>query len=187
MINLLPPDNRRQLRAARSNLLLVRYNVGLTLAAAFLGLVTLAIYFILSGMQQAAEQNIASNQAKVSNFSTVQAEADAYQKSLTEAKSLFDEEIQYSKLYLEIANTLPSGTALDTLELDASTLGTPLELPVKIRGEQQAQALLSAFQSSALFNNTASYGTLSMNTGDDNATYPYIITVKVTINKGAIK
>jgi Tfp pilus assembly protein PilN len=186
MINLLPPDDRRQLQAARSNLLLLRYNVGLVFAAIFLGLATLAIYFILTSMHQAAEKNIADNQAKVSNFSTVRAQEESYRKNLTDAKALFDEEIQYSKLYLDIARALPEGTALQSLDLNPAMLGTPQELPVKIRGEKQAEALLTALQSSALFNNAATYGTLTMNTEDDKATYPYIITVNVTLNKGAL-
>lgn len=187
MINLLPHDDRRQLRAARTNVLLLRYSIGLVFASIFVGLTTVVMYLLLTSLKQSAESVITSNQSKVANFSTVQAQADEYRKNLAAAKTVFDAEIQYSRLYLEISHALPAGTALDVLDLNTSSIGKPIQLPVKIQGEQQAGALLTSFRGSAVFNNTASYGTLTMNTGEDNDKYPYILTVNVTINKGAVK
>ena len=187
MINLLPIDDRRQLQAARTNVLLLRYSIGLVLAAVFLGLATIAFYVVLTSMKQSAENVISKNQARVANYSTVQAQADAYKGYLSTAQGIFSQDVNYAKLYLGIARLMPANTALESLTLDGTTLGTPMEIPVKIKGEQQATALVESFRSSPIFNNTASYGTLSMNTGDDKATYPYILTVKVTVNKGALK
>lgn len=187
MINLLPLDQRRQLRAARTNVLLFRYSIGLVFVAVALGLSVAAGYFLLTNEMKTADATIASNQSRVGSLSAVQAQADEYRKNLADAKTLLDSEIQYSKIYLEIAHIMPEGTALDALALDPSKLGAPLVLPVKIKGEQQATSLLNAFRSSALFNNSASYGSLTANSGADSATYPYIISINVTINKGAIQ
>ena len=187
MINLLPLDDRKQLHAARTNVLLLRYSIGLVFAAVFAGLTTVAIYAILTNMKLTAEATITSNQSRASNFSTVQTQADEYRKNLTNAQTVFNEEIQFSKLYLEIAHLLPANTALDSLVLDSSTIDSPMELPVKIKGEAQATALIASFKSSAVFNNEASYGTLALNTADDKEKYPYVLTVNVKINKGALK
>ncbi len=187
MINLLPKEQFRQLRAARSNVLLLRYNIGLSFVALFLGLVIAGIYFFLVNIHQTADATIVENQAKVNDFGTVRSQADEYRANLAKAKELFDKEIRYSKIYLEIARLLPSGTALDTLSLTSETIDQPLTLAVKIRGEDQAISALKSFQSSEMFNKSASYGSLTMNSGDDKGTYPYIITLQVTINKGAIK
>lgn len=187
MINYLPPDQRKQFRAARSNVLLARYNVALALAITFLALAILAVSLLLSSEQKAAEDTIASNQARASNFSDVQARADSFRKDLTDAKTLLDNEISYSKIYLEIATIMPPGTALESLKLSEAEIGKPLSLSVKIRGEQQATSLLAAFKGSELFGNAASYGTLKANTGADSKLYPYIITINVTINKGAVR
>jgi hypothetical protein len=187
MINLLPLDDRKQLRAARTNVLLFRYCIGLVFAAVFVGIATGAIYILMTTMKQSAEVVITDNQAKVANYSTVQAQADDYRKNLSEAQAVFAEEVQFSKLYVELARILPAGTALESLAVEGSSLGTPMELPVKIKGEQQAIDLIAAFKGSAVFSNAASYGTLTMNAGDDKAEYPYVLSVNVTVNKGALK
>lgn len=187
MINLLPTEQQRQLQAARTNVLLFRYSIGMIFAAVFLALAVLAAFLLLTTMKQGAEVTISNNQARVGNFGTVQVQADSYRKDLSDAKSLFDSEIQYSKLYLAIAQVIPAGTALENLALNPTTVGAPQTIPVKIKGETQASDLLSAFQHAPIFNNSASFGKLTMNTGDDSFTYPYIITINVTINKEAIK
>lgn len=187
MINLLPTDYLRQLRAARTNVLLLRYSIGMMLVAVSLGLATLAVFMLMSTLKTTAESTIASNQARVSNFASVQSQADSYRQDLSNAKLLLDNEIRYSKIYLEVARIMPTGTALETLNLNPSNIGAPLSLPIKIMGEKQATSLLSAFRSSAIFSNSASYGALTPNAGSDSGTYPYIITINVTINKGAIK
>jgi hypothetical protein len=187
MINLLPADYLRQLRAARTNVLLLRYSIGLILVAISLALATLAVFMLLGSLKTAAQNTIASNQAKVGNFTSVQSQADAYRQDLSDAKLLLDNEILYSKIYLEIARIMPAGTALQSLDLNPSNIGTPLSLPVKIVGERQATSLLSAFRSSAIFSKSASYGALTPNMGTDSTAYPYIITINVTIDKGAIK
>ncbi|MET0980300.1 MAG: hypothetical protein ABWX90_03530 [Candidatus Saccharimonadales bacterium] len=187
MINLLPKDQQRQLRAARTNVLLFRYSIGMILAVVFIALAALAAFVLLNNMKQAAESTIESNRAKVGNFGTIQSQADSYRKDLLDAKTLFDSQIQYSKIYLEIARVMPAGTALDSLDLSPTSIGTPLTLPVKIKGESQAADLLTAFQRAAIFNNTASFGALTINTGEDSEAYPYVITINVTINKEAVK
>lgn len=187
MINLLPRDQQRQLRAARTNVLLFRYGIGLAFATVALGASVLTGFVLLSTEMKNAENTIASNQARVGNFSSVQIQADDYRKNLAEAKTLLDGEIQYSKIYLELARVMPEGTALESLNLDPAKIGTPLTLPVKIKGEAQATSLLTAFRGSSLFNNSASYGSLTANSGADSGVYPYIITINVTINKGAIQ
>jgi Tfp pilus assembly protein PilN len=187
MINLLPKDQQRQLYAARTNVILLRYTVGAIFAAVFLGLAISVAFLLLTSMKQAAEKTISSNQTQVGNFGAVQAQANSYRKDLSDAKSLFDTQIQYSKIYLEIARVMPAGTALESLNLTPESIGKPLTLSVKIKGERQASSLLSAFQRAAIFSNTASFGALTINTGDDSMTYPYAIIINVTINKEAIK
>jgi hypothetical protein len=187
MINLLPMEQQRQLRAARTNVLLFRYSIGMVLVAAFLGLAVLITFVLLTNMKQAAEKTITDNQSRAGNFSNVQAQADSYRQDLADAKALFDSEVQYSKLYLQIAQTMPAGTALENLALSPTTLGTPQTIPVKIKGEAQAGILLSTFQNAEIFNKSASFGKLTMNTGSDSGVYPYVITINTTINKEAIK
>lgn len=187
MINYLPAEQQKQLRAARSNVLLVRYNIGLIFAAAFLSLAILTIFLLLTNEKKNAEDTIVSNQARVGNFSAVQTQADSFRKNLTDAKTLFDNETDYSKIYLEISRLIPSGAILDSLKLDQAQIGQPMTLSMKIKGEQQATSLLNAFKGSAMFGNAATYESLSANAGTDSGTYPYVIAINVTINKSEVK
>lgn len=187
MINYLPADQKKQLRAARTNVLLFRYNVALIFAVGFLAIAMATVTVLLSNEKKAAEDTIAANQAQAGNFATVQTHADSFRKDLTDAKLIFDGEISYSSLYLEISRLVPSGVTLDTLKLDPSQIGTPITLTAKIKGEQQAIDLLDRFKGSPLFGNAATYGALAANTGADAGAYPYILPINVTINKEAIK
>lgn len=185
MINYLPKDQKKQLRAARTNVLLFRYNIGLIFAVGFLAIGITAVMLILSNEKAVAENTIASNQAQAGNFTSIQGRADSFRKDLNDAKSVFGSEIRYSSLYLEISRLIPAGAALESLRLDPTQIGSPITLSVKIKGEKQAVNLLESFKNSPVFGNTATYGSLSANTGDDAGAYPYILPINVTINKDA--
>lgn len=184
MINLLPDAQKRQLRAARSNVLLVRYIIALIFILAFLGVALFATHLILTSLKNEAEADIAANQAKVSGFGTVQANAAQFRGALTKAKTLLDNEVDYAKVITETAQLLPTGTALDSLQLDQTSFGKPIVLSIQIKGQDQAVALRNAFLSSPLYSNV-SFGTLSINNGADANTYPYTIDLNVTLNKAA--
>lgn len=140
--------------------------------------------FLLTSAKSAAETNISENQAKVADFNTVQAQATQFRSSLSKAKGLLDSATKYSKVIVATANLLPSGTAIDKLQLDNTSFGKAMVFIVKVQGESQALALRSAFQSSPLYSNV-SYGKLSTNSDNDSSTYPYTIELNATLNKGA--
>lgn len=182
MINLLPAERKRQILAARSNVLLTRYTLAMLAVVAILAVAIFVVNFLLTINKHDAEQTVTDNQAKVTNFAAVQSAASQFRTSLAKAKTLLDSEIDYAKVITETANLLPAGTALDELNLTAASFNTPITLSVKVKGEDQALALRNSFQSSLLYSNV-SYGKLSTNTGDDAATYPYKIDLNVTLNK----
>ena len=89
MINLLPHEEKRQLRAARSNTLLVRYNILLIAAVGVLTLAVAVTFFYLTTTKTAAENSINHNTAKVSSFSSVVAEATHFKSDLAIAKLVY--------------------------------------------------------------------------------------------------
>ena len=103
MINLLPPEEKRQLRAARSNTLLIRYNILLLGVVAFMGISIAVTYVFLSASQQTAKQTIAENDAKVKQFNPIKEQAELFRQHLTTAKQILDNEITYSKAVVAIA------------------------------------------------------------------------------------
>ena len=183
MINLLPPEEKRQLRAARTNWLLMRYNLLLIGAVIFLALAIGVAYVYLTAAKANAETVITENKAKVVDFTEVQAEADAFRSNLTTAKQILDNEVVYTKVMLAIAALMPSGTVLDKLNLDSQTFGTQTTLAARTSNYENALKLKEAFQKSPLFTDVHFQ---SINSGGV-APYPLMVNLNVTIKKDAAK
>lgn len=182
MINLLPPESRRELRAARSNTLLARYNIFLVGALVFMLLAIGFVYFYLNTTKASAEQAITESKAKVAGYATVEAQAEEFNTNLRIAKQILDQEVHYSKVVLEIASLMPTGTVLDNLALDSATFGTQTTLNAKAKSYERALALKDSFQSSDLFSDVHFQ---SIAGGEGN--YPVAVSLNVTIKKDAAR
>ncbi len=181
MINLLPPEEKRQLRAARSNTLLIRYNIFLVVAVATLALAVVITYVYLSASKASAQQTINDNNAKVASYADVQTEANQFRSNLSIAKQILDHEVTYTKVILQIANLLPNGVVLNNLNLDAQTFGTETVLVAKAKDYASALALKTSFEKSSLFTNVH----FQSITGGDAGPYPFSVSLAVTIKKDA--
>ncbi|HEX7483867.1 MAG TPA: hypothetical protein VF281_01815 [Candidatus Saccharimonadales bacterium] len=180
MINLLPPDERRQLAASRTNTLLLRYNFFMLGALGFIGLAIGVTYVYLTNTQAAAEQKIAENESSVSNYKEVQAQETAFKSNLATAKQILNKEIVYSKAILSIANMLPAGVVMQSLNLNAQTFGTQTSLIFQTKTVDDTLALKGIFERSSLFTNVH-FENISTTTGSPE--YPVSVTLNVTINK----
>jgi Tfp pilus assembly protein PilN len=185
MINLLPNEEKRQLQAARTNTLLIRYNVALAAAVVFLGMALGFVYVYLGGAKTSAEQTINENKQKATGYAAIESQAQLFRNNLTIAKQILDNEVTYTKVILAIANILPAGTTLDKLSLDSSTFGTPTVISAQAKSYESALALKNAFQQSPLFSNVH-FQSITSNVGATNG-YPYTVNLDVTIKKDAAK
>ncbi len=71
MINLLPDETKRQLKAARLNTVLIKYIIFLVLAAIFLGAACGISYAVLSNSKDDAEKVISQNQNKLNSDTSI--------------------------------------------------------------------------------------------------------------------
>jgi hypothetical protein len=182
MINLLPDDSKKQITAARSNVILLNYMIVLFLAIVFLTTVTVVVYFILLHTKTNAENLVLQNQSKTSSYNLVQAQAKTLHDSLVASKVIIDEQVTYSKIILGIANAMPDGVVIDTLTLSPTTIGTPTTLQIYAKSNQAALELKSRFQQSSLFSNV-SFTVITTTTGGSTSGYPINATLQLTINK----
>lgn len=182
MINLLPTEQKKQLQAARSNVLLLRYTILTGVTGLFLILGIVAIYYILQNSVNSYDNTIAENRKKVESFKSIETEADSFRSELTRAKGLLDSTVAYSEILVEIARLLPDGSVLSSLTMRSDEFGKEKILSVHVKGESQAIALRNNFQASTFFTGV-SYGKLSVNQGDNASRYPYTIELKVTPTK----
>lgn len=183
MINLLPDSTKREIRAARTNVVLRRYVTVLAAAMIFLATVGYGVYVVLMDTQTSAENTLKDNQAKASSYLTSKNQVASFQASLATAKATLDKEVRYSKVITGIAALMPTGAVLDSLNLSTTSFGTPTTLTVYAKTTTAALAVKDNFQSSPLFSNVAfvSLSSASQQSKD----YPITATLSVTINRGA--
>lgn len=185
MINLLPPEEKRQLRAARTNSLLIRYNFFLLGAVAFLGLAVGITYVYLSNTKASAEQTISQNDAKVVSYAPVAAKAQQFRSNLSVAKQILNQEVAYTNVILAISRLLPGGVILEDLNLDSKTFGTETTLVAQAKDYSSALRLKNSFQNSPLFSNVH-FQSIASNDGQTSG-YPVTVNLNVTIKKEAAK
>lgn len=186
MINLLPHEQKRQLRAARVNTLLLRYNFLLLAAVAFLATAEGFTYFYLANTKVAAEKTITENRAKAVGYIPIENQAQLFRSNLSTAKQILDREVTYTKVILEISKLLPSGVVLDTLNLDSQTFGTQTVLTAQAKNYTSALALKDSLGKSTLFSNVHFQSVANSET-PKNPAYPVDVSINVTIKKDAAK
>lgn len=189
MINLLPPDERNQLRAARANTLLLRYNIIMVGILVFMVIALATVYFYLASAKAHADSVVSDNNARVTSYAQVSAQANTFRSSLTDAKAIISKEVLYSKTLLAIAQQLPPGVVMDTLSLDATTFGTPTTLALRAKDHAAALAAKDAFQKSPLFSDVHLVNiALSAAGGSGSAAqHPWTVSLSVVMSKDSAK
>lgn len=184
MINLLPPDSAKQLRAARHNATLLRFVIA---NGVVLGLIVL-VYAIAFGLMKATElSSLASsteNQERIAGFHETEKTAKAYTANLKLAKSIFDSELSHTTALHKIASALPEGTVLTSLTLDASTVSQPTSLVVLAKNQAAALSVKKHLEDAKIASNiTISSITTETASAEANAPasdYPVSINLNLT-------
>ena len=188
MINLLPPQNKKQFIAGRVNTLLMQY-IWITAALfGLLGIISGLTYFMLETTRMNAEQQITENTSRVTNYQQIQQRTAEFQSNLTIAKAILDQQTYYSGALMKIAKYLPSGTVIDKISLDSSTYGTPISLHFLAEDEDTAITLKKARQESNIFSDVH-FQTLNLEEngkGANDKVYRVGITMSTTIRKEGI-
>jgi Tfp pilus assembly protein PilN len=149
-------------------------------ALAFLFTALVITYFSLTQAAERADTAKLQNEQKAAGYTETQAAATRLRNDLSSAKTLFDNEILYSKLVTRLSGILPSGTAIDSLQVDSSSFTQPVTLNVQIRDRAAAEALQRNFTSSPYVTGVT-LGSISTNTGG--SSYPYSVELQFTFNR----
>lgn len=184
MINLLPDNTKQQLKAARVNVILLRYTFIIALAFAFIVLVFIGSHFLLSLSKSSSEELIASNDTKAQAFSQTQAEIAALSGNLSVAKSVLDQQVDTAKLLRALGQVMPAGTVLESIALNETAYnGAPLNLKVYAASTDATVGLRDQFQSNPVFTNV---NLASISESDGIPGYPVSATISLTINRAAL-
>jgi len=185
MINLMPDDIKKEIRSARTNVVLVRYIVVILLAFVFLVLVLMVSYVVLTQTKASAQRVVDSNDTKAEVYSTTKAQVDALSGSLIQTKSILDQEVLYSNVLMNIGQQMPPGTILSSIALNAASFtGAPVTLKAYAKTNDNAVALRQKFQSSPIFSNV-NFASISDSSGIEG--YPISVSITLTITKAATR
>ncbi len=184
MINLLPDIRKDDIKAARANVILLRYMAIIGFAFAFIGGAVYISYSVLQTTMASAEERVALNDTKADVYSATRQEVDELSSKLNDAKSILDQEIRYSQVLIKLGQLTPAGVVLGNLTLDAASFdGNAVELQAYAKSNSEASQLQSQLQSSPLF----SAVTLKSTEGDKGIDgYPVLVTLTVTLNKAGV-
>jgi len=182
MINLLPIDKKAEIRAARTNLILVRYIVILLLATAFVLGSMYVTYRVLGITKTNSEVTIASNDLRADVYSSTKSQVDALSASLAETKVLLDQEVRYSKVFVNIARLMPANTVFGKLSLnDSSFNGAPTVTKVYAKTSADAVTLRQNFEKSPMFSGVSFQTIVESGNGIDG--YPVSVDITFTLTK----
>jgi len=186
MINLLPDETKSEIRAARANVVLLRYNF-LTLATlAALGGLFALFWIILTTTQSNALTTNNDNIAKAASFSKVRSQADEYRSNLKIAGQIIDKDVNYTAAIFAITKLLPQGVVLDNIDLTAASFGQQATFSAHAKTYEQATILKSKFQESKAFTNVyflSLKDEAAEGSGGTGTAYPIAISFSAKLNK----
>lgn len=154
MINLLPDERKRDIQAARMNVVLLRYNLLFLSALGFLIIVCLLFYVILQSSQSNAVNTSNDNSSKAASYAEVRTSADEYRNNLSIASKILDSSVNYTAVVFAITELLPDGVVLDNVNIDASHFGKQTTFSAHAKTYAKATELKERFQKAeSLFSN----------------------------------
>lgn len=183
MINLMPEEAKKEIRSARLNVILGRYIIVILFAFGFLVLLLAGSYIVLTQTKESALRLTDTNSTKADVYSNTKAQVDALSSSLSETKTILNQEILYSNVLMNIGQQMPAGTVLSSIALNAASFtGTPVTLKAYAKTNDDAVALRQKFQSTPIFSNV-NFDSVSDSDGIDG--YPVSISMTLVITRMA--
>lgn len=191
MINLLPPELKKQVRAARHNVILMTYCVVISSSILMVGGI-----FAVGLWADNNDRVLAQNAKDVSTqaagaFTKTRSAAEAFAKDLTAARAILGSNVSFSKLILDIASVIPKGVILNTLSLGttSSNPNAPIDISGRAVSAEAAIHLKNSLEESSVFENVS---IVNLNRTDYSAVtdpdpilihYPFDVSLKAQFTK----
>lgn len=179
MINLLPYTNKKQLRAARHNIILAKCLGFLLAGIVFLIISCVITYKLLKTDGTTAQQPIAESSITSANQLPLPNEIDNISSELTTAKTIMNSRTSYAEIVTEIGSALPSGAIIDTISINNSSFNQPFMIYIRTKDQNIGQQAKSRLAKSKLFSNPKIINIASAK--DSSSDYPYMTTISLKI------
>ncbi|NTW62120.1 hypothetical protein HGB25_01765 [Candidatus Saccharibacteria bacterium] len=177
MINLMPYELKRQTKAARMNVIVLRYIFILIIAISFLSAAFYVTYIVVN------EHVANENEVVIPSNTVLQSQAASYRSKLAIVASIMNQQSSYAEAMSKIGSALPAGTVLNSLTLDDNSFNIPTTLSIAATSEALEPSIKAMFQRTA---NISNYELVSskVETSPKDSKYPVTITIRVTLNRG---
>ncbi|HEX6461878.1 MAG TPA: PilN domain-containing protein [Candidatus Saccharimonadales bacterium] len=186
MINLLPPEQKKEYRAARMNTILRQYFTLLLVAIAVVVVIFGGSLYLNMLNKQSYEQILADNNKKLTDLSEVREKTATFNKNISDARKVFNAQISLSDAMVKFAEAMPRGTVLTGLTLDAQSTSKPLNLTARVDSFSKAGVLEANFKASPYFKQvTVASVTNTSGSGSDNR-YPYTVSLTVLLDPSIV-
>lgn len=187
MINLLPDNYKKEIRAARTNVILLRYNFLFLASAGFILASSLVIFVLLRGAEDSAKRANEVNSSEAVEYTAIKNKADEYRKNLGVAKKILDNEVVYTDKVFALTKLLPEGVILDSLNLNAKEFGSPSILSAHAKDYAKVTLLKESLEKSTVVSDVHFQSIMNDGGGNTGGAYPIAVSISVTINKVAKK
>ena len=175
MINLLPEETKKQLRAAHYNVIMLKYLTFLGAGMGFLVLACGVSYFYLQ---------VSSNpDSNIGTYNVAKKQLDGLKSDQSITKNVLAERVSYSSVVTAIATALPSDAVINQLSIESTAAGTVATFQINSSSSVTAESLKVNFGSSRspLF---TSFSVQPTSADSSNATNNAPIDCILNINKG---
>jgi Tfp pilus assembly protein PilN len=153
VINLILPEDKKQLRAARGNVVLRSYFMLLGLAVLLMGAVFGFGLFMTSTQKAEAESSKAASEQASLAYKVTRDQAAAFTKDLSIAKTILASDVRFSTLITNIAAIVPPNVILSNLSLGSNNLTAPLTLSGKASSYDNVVRFKNDLEASDIFEN----------------------------------
>jgi hypothetical protein len=190
MINLLPAERKRDIRAARTNVTLIIYNIVTFGAIVILGVFSLTFYILVQNKQASALSTTEDNNKKTAALNGVRLAADSYRNDLSFAKQVIGKSVSYTDVIIAITKLMPDGAILDSLSIQTSNFSQQTSFQAHTTSYEVGEDLKQNFQSSKIFSNVY-FESLSRETSNQSSEsklshYPVTVSMSAKFNPESV-
>lgn len=148
MINLLPDQEKTEINAARTNVILIKLIVLISAAMIFLSIFCASTYTSLNSTKKVAENTIkAANANQINGPYEIGA-------IIATTESIFSRQINYSDVIMTIGSNLPNGVSANVLSLNENILSKPFYIELKSNSNIKIRSATTNLQNSSMFSNS---------------------------------
>lgn len=185
MINLIGPERKKHLLAARRNIIWRRYTALLIAVLIAIVIVIGGAGLLLFSQIDASKQRVADNEIKRDKqYQKIKKEAEDFRSNLANAKIILEAETNYSDIVVEFTKSISPGCVLASIQLDEQSFANPQLFNFKCKTNDNIVPLKLALEGNSLFSNVSIVSTAS--TPKDGVSidpYPVSIIIAAKINK----